>query len=738
MIHLLLAIHNHQPVGNFGHVFEKAFKECYWPLLKTIAEFPKVKVSLHHSGPLLDWAREHEPDYLPALTKLIRAGQVEPLGGGYYEPILAVIPPNDAKGQIEMMRDFWKAESGVAPRGIWMTERIWEPSLASLLAENGVEYTILDDEHFRAAGVVDEYILNYYLTERHGKTTAIFASDQKLRYYIPFKMPEDVIGHLLYLADKYPGSAITYGDDGEKLGLWPGTFEWVVKKGWLKKFFQLLTENSEKIKCSTISEYFDGHKPSGTVYLPTCSYHEMGEWAMPAQAIKRFDAVKEFLTNAGKWEEAKPFVRGGYWDNFLTKYPESNYMHKRMLYVSEKLAAMTGKYGRNPPSPPFTKGGTSESPPFTKGGISPPPLLVKGGGGGFEVEALTNARKALYRAQCNCPYWHGLFGGLYLNYLRHAVYSNLIEAEKLIDSLATSHQPPVTKVDIDCDRSDEFILRNDKITAVIKPNRGAGLAELSHMKSGLNLQDVLARREEVYHTKKENQQKVEAAHSGIPSIHDLNKDPASAGKIVYDICERFSFLERIWPANASSSDVYKDATYVCKSPFELSSQKADSVTFTADVVAPFMGPTLPDKSGNYILTKTYFIGSNPDINVQFGLKFKDPVENEFRFGTELNLTLLAGHDDKRYYLLNGNERKFMDATGSLEGSDGIKLVDEYFGIKLQIKPDKKMDLWYFPVNTVSQSEAGLDLLYQGSCIIWSALIPKGTREFDFSIGLSFD
>ena len=238
MIHLLLAIHNHQPVGNFEHIFKKAFKECYWPLINTIAEFPKVKVSLHHSGPLLDWAKEHEPKYIGALVKMIKFGQVEPLGGGYYEPILAVIPPVDAEGQIKMMRDFWETEGVRAPKGIWMTERIWEPSLTTLLADNGVKYTILDDEHFRAAGITDEFILNYHLTERHGKTVAVFASDQALRYKIPFKMPEDVIGHLLWLGEKFPDAAVTYGDDGEKFGLWPGTFEWVVQKGWLKKFFR--------------------------------------------------------------------------------------------------------------------------------------------------------------------------------------------------------------------------------------------------------------------------------------------------------------------------------------------------------------------------------------------------------------------------------------------------------------------------------------------------------------------
>ena len=43
------------------------------------------------------------------------------------------------------------------------------------------------------------------------------------------------------------------------------------------------------------------------------------------------------------------------------------------------------------------------------------------------------AKKELYRSQCNCAYWHGLFGGLYLNYLRHAVYKHLILAENAAD-----------------------------------------------------------------------------------------------------------------------------------------------------------------------------------------------------------------------------------------------------------------------------------------------------------------
>ena len=37
--------------------------------------------------------------------------------------------------------------------------------------------------------------------------------------------------------------------------------------------------------------------------------------------------------------------------------------------------------------------------------------------------------RALFRGQCNCAYWHGVFGGVYLFHIRAANYANLLDAE---------------------------------------------------------------------------------------------------------------------------------------------------------------------------------------------------------------------------------------------------------------------------------------------------------------------
>ena len=60
-ISLALALHNHQPVGNFGWVFEEVFQQAYEPMVGALERHPAVRVGLHYSGPLLEWLRAERP-----------------------------------------------------------------------------------------------------------------------------------------------------------------------------------------------------------------------------------------------------------------------------------------------------------------------------------------------------------------------------------------------------------------------------------------------------------------------------------------------------------------------------------------------------------------------------------------------------------------------------------------------------------------------------------------------------
>ena len=124
-IKFAFAVHDHQPIGNFEHVFEYAFSHSYAPFLDVLEKHPRFRVNLHFSGILLDWIKKHHPAALNKIKSMAEKGQVEMLTGAFYEPILAVMPDCDKIGQIRMLTEYIQKELGVEPCGMWLAERIW-------------------------------------------------------------------------------------------------------------------------------------------------------------------------------------------------------------------------------------------------------------------------------------------------------------------------------------------------------------------------------------------------------------------------------------------------------------------------------------------------------------------------------------------------------------------------------------------------------------------------------------
>src|SRR3990170_8395443 len=155
---LVLGVHCHQPLGNFPEVFERAYERAYRPFLSVLERFPGIRVAVHVSGVLLEWFERHRPEWFAQVKPLGAAGRIELLGGGCYEPILPIVPDHDKIGQIERHLDLLERNFGVRPRGMWLAERVWEPSLARPLAQAGIRYTFLDDFHFLQAGLSSDQL----------------------------------------------------------------------------------------------------------------------------------------------------------------------------------------------------------------------------------------------------------------------------------------------------------------------------------------------------------------------------------------------------------------------------------------------------------------------------------------------------------------------------------------------------------------------------------------------------
>ncbi|MDZ7816156.1 MAG: hypothetical protein U5N86_09210 [Planctomycetota bacterium] len=307
-LQLVFVLHNHQPVGNFDEVFTTAYERSYKPYLQIASRYEQFRFGLHISGPLFEWLEDNRREYFDQLALLVERGQVEILSGAFYEAVLTMLSDRDRRAQLELMNERIEKRFGVRPRGIWLAERVWEQCVVKDIADAGLEYTLLDDHHFKLAGIPASDLDGYFTAEDRGESISVFPISEKLRYLIPFSSPQQIAEFLAVYNGR--GSLLVYGDDGEKLGLWPHTHETVYEQGWLERFFRMLHDNSAHIQLALPSEVVENTPPRGRCFLPDASYREMTEWALPVRSHNKLVNVQKKLENSGLLNEVRPFLKG--------------------------------------------------------------------------------------------------------------------------------------------------------------------------------------------------------------------------------------------------------------------------------------------------------------------------------------------------------------------------------------------------------------------------------------------
>ena len=529
-ISLLFGVHAHQPVGNFTEVIDEAHVRCYGKFLQVLQHYPEFRFTVHFSGWLLGVLRERYPADMELLEMMTARGQVEWFGSGEAEPVLAMIPERDRVTQINTLSDRIEQYVGQRPKGAWLTERVWESAVVGSLAKTGIRFVPVDDYHFLCAGTDPNKLDSFYTTEESGNTLDLFPISEQLRYRLPFSPADEAVRYLEELDEKGHRAAI-YFDDVEKFGIWPETYDWVYERGWLTQFVEGVLR-SPRIRTQSYADYHAANPTRGVVYLPTTSYIEMNEWTLPAPVAHDYAALVHAQKDAGTFEKHKAFLRGGIWRNFLSRYPESNWMQKRMLGLSSRLDAL--------PAAQHT------------------PAL----------------QQMLHHAQANDAYWHGLFGGLYLPHLRRAIWNNLIELEGALDRIAPlAAQPPR---DLDLDGRKEFVLRSPEALAIAREDGDACVIEFSSFGLKHNFGDTLKRYAEGYHGK--------LAQPGHPDRPSTDGGIASAH-------DRVTFKHAITPQDATPDArprgigvdqlVRTDGTPLAVSAYRLVSADADGAHFAA-------------------------------------------------------------------------------------------------------------------------------------------------------------
>ncbi len=618
-------LHLHQPVGNFDSVFAEHLESVYRPILTSLRDGGAMPLTLHISGPLLEWLERHdESGWLDLVGNLAAAKRVELMASGLDEPILAALPREDRVEQIIAMREALLSRFGVDARGLWLTERVWEPDLPADLVRAGIGYVVVDDRHFLAAGLERDALHLPWRTEADGAGLSVLPIDERLRYLIPFRPPSEFADYIRDLRSRGLRLALL-ADDGEKFGGWPGTREWVYERGWLARFLETLRAlvDDGELRLVTCAEALAELPSAGLVYLPSASYREMEGWALPAPAALRLTALEHELGARIEGPEGG-LVRGTHWRGFLAKYAESNRMHKKMARLSG-LARARG----NP----------------------------------------AGARRAIGRAQCNDAYWHGVFGGLYLPFLRAAIWKELASAER---DLRTGEALVASFADLDLDGHDEVDIHSASLAAVVSPHRGGGVEEFTWFASGVNLADTLTRRREAYHVVPAPGEELPAADSGgMASIHDLEKQITLQSLPPVDDAVRAMFHERTYAIEPDSEGMQAMSVEVSRSwVAQQFAARVDAATDVVEVVLESIG-----------LTKRYrFRGEG-----QLEARFEWTADAGAWFTTELSLAAPVR----------------LDTDAARE--------------------------WRYPIETVAKSESGLQRTVQGEAVVlgWPVGTGKG-------------
>jgi alpha-amylase/alpha-mannosidase (GH57 family) len=686
--HLALLIHAHQPVGNFDSVFERTYRQSYLPFVECLARHPGVRIGLHYSGPLLEWLSAAHPEYFAQLADLAARGQIELIGGGFYEPILISIPFADQIEQITRLAAFIKRQFGKRPRGAWLAERVWEPQLPSALAAAGVEYTLVDDSHFLSAGFEPEQMFGSYVAEDGGHNVTLVPGLQALRYLVPFRDVVEVVAFLRDASARHPEGMAAMGDDLEKFGSWPGTYDHCYTSGWLDRFFSAIEAESSWLSVVPPGEYLATHVSLGRADLPTASYTEMMEWAFPTEARKRFHEIRQRF--AGEPEVLR-FLSGNFWRGFFSKYSESNLLNKKMLRASREIERL-GDRRRSAAA----------------------------------GQKLAEARTHVLRAQCNDAYWHGVFGGVYAPHLRTALWREAIRAETLAELVGGRgrSEARAETADIDADGADEVLVTSPRFSALVKPSDGATIAALDDRRAASTLINSMMRRPEAYHDR------LRALSSGpapeVASIHERTraKEEGLERRLRYDRWPRHSFRLLLFAPHKTLEDYdalrLEEHAAFAGGAYRVEEADGGRVVTTVEAAVG---------SGTLRVRKRFEFepaGAGFEVRCALELLLLGAASAEFEAGLEIVLNFLAPDEpDRVFETADGSHRL---AWSGIASGPSLRVVDGWQNVAVAIEAPEARHYWIAPIETVSESEDGFERVYQGSQImpVWTAHLLPGT------------
>lgn len=456
-VKLIFGTCNAVPSGEIDLQSESAYQTALKPFITTIYNHPEILATLYYTGPLLEWLEKKHPEFHTVLGELISRKNVEILGGGYWEPMLPLIPTPDKVGQIEAMTTYLRKKFGKRSRGGWIPGQIWEMHLASSLHTSGMDYVFLSERIFpKVPGFRPDAPV---IAENQGKTILVFPIMDSLTDQFLQVPPDYILDRLKKLkTGKDREVVVTLILDGLALGT-NDLHTICYEEKWLERFFDAVARARDWLECVHPGRYLRNTVlPREKIYIPAPTYDVLMHWLRGSQTKQNSSSstgISNSLSNGAAGKSSQDITKASYRE-FLAKYRESGLLYAKMMYVNVLSNQLKGdKYRKK------------------------------------------NAKEELWRGQEHHAYWHGPNGGICNSRLRHSTYSTLIEAEKATRERGI-FKAALTSVDFDMDGNKEYLYSGLIFNAYIHPVGGV-LFELDYLSVSRNYLATFSKYPEDYH-----------------------------------------------------------------------------------------------------------------------------------------------------------------------------------------------------------------------------------------------
>ncbi|TFH05388.1 MAG: DUF1926 domain-containing protein, partial [Spirochaetales bacterium] len=451
---------------------------------------------------------------------------------------------------------------------------------------------------------------------------------------------------------------------------------------WADRFLALLDERSDEIEAVLPSQVIRESRPRARSYFPSASYGELLSVSATDEKKKMADSIRSRFGDA-----SDPYLYGGCFRQFLTRYGESNLMYAKMQYTHVLVNQIRGdKYRKQA------------------------------------------AREELWRGQCHNAYWHGTDEGIYSNRLRKRVYKALIEAENKTRERGI-FIPSVVTVDFDMDGVDEFLFQGQDINAYVH-QRGGVLFELDYLPRPWNYLDTLGRTPETYHTPEDRSQGYSLHMPKSFVDHFISPETTMEEMQAFKYQELGSFVDDFYDRVPAKRDSHRLA-----------------LTNQGHVVIPAEGSQGSGKGKSArgqsvdVVIEKRFTYKRAAVEVEYTITHHHESTLRTVFAPEINLAFLSEDADSLRFSVKDAKGKPSEQSPSATAFPGVSetrfedLVNE---VTLTVSFGETVPLWSYPLKTTARTATGIQSIYQGSALIprWEIDLPPGaSRAICISITL---